>query len=136
MSRSMRRALASRSIEATRAAIPRLYYRIVDDEPWPPPEARARAALWEAERRLARGEYAAAGAALEGVAAVADPSTAAVVRGLRQLAAAGYRHRAGDPVRAHVHLERARARLSPCLPVFEEVDLEALLRLVADSLEP
>ncbi len=108
----------------------------MDDELWPPPQARARAALWEAERRLTRGEYAAAGAALEGVVALADPRTAAVARGLRQIAAAGYRQGAGDSARAHGHLDRARARLSPYLPVFEEVDLEALLRLVADSLEP
>ncbi|MDH4178715.1 MAG: hypothetical protein OEV72_14175 [Thermoleophilia bacterium] len=103
----------------------------MSEEQWPPPEARARAALWEAERRLTAGEYAAAGAALEDAVAHGDPGTAAVARGLRQLAAAGYRHEDGDPVRAQRHLARARERLAPFLPAFDEVELDALLDLVA-----
>jgi hypothetical protein len=113
----------------------RLYYRRVSDEEWPPPEARARAALWEAERHLARGEYLAASTALEAAVTCGNPSTAAAARGLRLLATAGYRHAAGDPVRAEAHLDRARVRLSPFLPVFEEVELGALLDLVSTALE-
>ena len=104
-------------------------------EDWPPPEARARAALWAAERHLTRAEYVAAASALDGAVASGDPDTAAVARGLRQLATAGYRHQTGDTPRASRHLLLARTRLSPFLPVFEEVDLERLLEVVAASLQ-
>ncbi len=107
----------------------------MSDEDWPPPEARARAALWAAERHLTRAEYVAAATALGGAVASGDPGTAAVARGLRQLATAGYRHQTGDAVRAQRHLLLARTRLLPFLPVSEEVDLEGLLEVVAGSLE-
>ncbi len=106
----------------------------MSDEEWPPPEARARAALWEAERRLTAREYVAAAVALEDAVASGDATTAAVARGLRQLAAAGYRHESGDAVRARRHLQGARERLAPFLPTFEEVALDRLLDLVASSL--
>ncbi len=106
----------------------------MSEEQWPPPEARARAALWEAERRLTAGEYVAAATALADAVTCGDPPTAVVARGLRQLAAAGYRHADGDPVRAQRHLARARARLAPFAPTFEEVELDALVDLVASVL--
>lgn len=115
--------------------MPRLYYPGVSDEEWPPPEVKARAALWGAEHRLANGDYVAAAAALDDAFTYGDRGTAAVARGLRQLAAAGYRHRDGDSLRAQRSLARARVRLSPFLPVFEEVDLAQLLHVVAEALE-
>jgi len=101
----------------------------VEDD-WRPPDARVRAALWEAERWLRVGSYAAAGAALEGVSADATDDAAEVLRGLRLLAAAGYRHQEGDDERARRLLDRARSRLTAHLPVYEEVDLADLLDLV------
>ena len=105
------------------------------DEDWPPPEARTRAALWAAERHLLVGEYAAAGDSLGAAVSCGSPGTAAVARGLRQLAAAGYRRQAGDPIRAARLLARARTQLAPFLPCYEEVDLDVLLEVVAASLE-
>jgi hypothetical protein len=107
----------------------------VSDGEWPPPEARARAALWGAERHLTRAEYVAAATALDGALTSDDPNAAAVARGLRQLAVAGYRHQTGDAIRAQRHLSLARTRLSPFLPVFEELDLVGILEVVAASLE-
>ncbi len=104
------------------------------EEEWPPPEARARAALWEAERWLRAGAYAAAGAALEGASSGATPESADVIRGLRLLAAAGYRHLGGDAERSSRLLARAREQLAPYLPVYEEVDLGALADLVEDAI--
>lgn len=105
------------------------------DEEWPPAEARARAALWEAERRLLRHEYAAAASALDVGVEHGQGSTVTVARAMRRLAAAGYRHGSGDTERARRQLERAGEELQPFLPVFEEVDLAALLHVVAASLE-
>ena len=105
------------------------------DEDWPPPAARARASLWRAERHLLAGEYAAAGDSLRAAVACGSHKTAAVARGLLQLAAAGYREQAGDPVRAARLLEHARTRLAPFLPRYEEVELDVLLEVVAASLE-
>jgi hypothetical protein len=107
----------------------RLYYPPVEED-WRPPEARARAALWEAERWLRAGAYPAAAAALEGASSGVPPETADVVRGLRLLAAAGYRHVDGDTERSQRLLARARARLEPYLPVYEEVELAELTDLV------
>jgi hypothetical protein len=107
----------------------------VSDDDWPPPEARARAALWEGERRLLRAEYAAAGAALDDGVEHGRGSTATVARAMRRLAAAGYRQGSGDGERARRQLERAREELQPFLPVYEEVDLASLLRVVAAALE-
>jgi RecB family exonuclease len=108
---------------------PRLYYPPVEDD-WRPPEARLRGALWEAERWLRVGSYAAAGAALEGVTTDATGDAAAVVRGLRLLAAAGYRRTEGDAERAARLLARAREQLTPYVPVYEDVDLADLADLV------
>jgi len=105
------------------------------DEDWPPPAARARASLWAAERHLRAGEYAAAGDSLGNAISCGSPGTVAVGRGLRQLAAAGYRMQAGDPFRAARLLGRARTQLAPFLPCYEEVDLDVLLDLVTASLE-
>jgi hypothetical protein len=111
----------------------RLYYPPVEED-WPPPDARARAALWEAERWLRTGAYAAAGDALEGASSAGTPESAEVARGLRLLAAAGYRHLSGDSERAGRLLARARDRLAPHLPVYEDVDLGALVDLVEDAI--
>jgi hypothetical protein len=104
------------------------------EEEWPPPEARVRAALWEGEHRLLAGEYAAAGDALTRALRGGPPESAAVARGLLALAAAGYRQGCGDAERAGRLLARARSRLEPYLPEYEEVDLAALLRLVDDAI--
>lgn len=106
----------------------------MSDDIWPPPEARARAALWEAERRLLRNEYAAAGAALDAGVEYGDGDTATVARAMRRLAAAGYRYGDGDRERALRQVERARDELQPFLPVYDEVDLATLLRVVEASL--
>jgi hypothetical protein len=105
----------------------------VEDE-WPPPEARVRAALWEGERRLLAGEYAAAGDALGRALSGGPPESTDVARGMRLLAAAGYRRRDHDTVRAERLLARSRERLDPYLPVYEDVDLAALLDVVGDAI--
>jgi hypothetical protein len=111
----------------------RLYYPPVEDD-WRPPEARVRAALWEAERWLRVGSYAAAGAALEGASAGVTGEAADVLRGLRLLAAAGLRRQEGDAERSRRLLAQARERLAPFLPSFEEVDLAELVALVDAAL--
>jgi hypothetical protein len=106
------------------------------EEVWPPPRASARAALWAAERHLLASEYAAAGDSLGNAFAYGSPATVAVSRGLRQLAAAGYRYQSGDTVRATRNLEHARGRLAPFEPCYDEVDITVLLEVVTASLEP
>jgi len=107
----------------------------VSDDEWPPLEARARAALWAAERHLGNRDYVAAAMSLGPAVAYGDAGTAAVARGMRQLAAAGYRCQTGDVARARRHLARARERLSAFPPVFQEVELGALLEVVVSSLD-
>ena len=113
----------------------RLYYPGVSDEDWPPPEARARAALWAAERHLTRGEYVAAASALDGAVVSGDPEYSrcrpwpASAGDCRLPAPDRRSRRARGTSRWHA------TRLSPFLPVFEEVDLEELLEVVAASLE-
>ena len=102
------------------------------EDDWPPPDARYRSALWRAEGHLERGEWAHAANTLDDVIGVGDDE---LVRGLRHLAAAGYRARGGDRVRARRQLEHARSRLAPYLPEHEEVDVEALLELVRREVE-
>jgi hypothetical protein len=104
------------------------------EEEWPPPEARVRAALWEGEQRLRRGEYAAAGDALGRALSGGPPASTAVARGLRLLAAAGYRHASGDPERARRLAARARAQLEPYLPAYEDIDLGELAELVEEAM--
>jgi hypothetical protein len=103
-----------------------------EPETWPPPESRVRSALWRAEGHIERGEYAHAARTLD--EALAHASDDGVLRGLRHLAAAGYRAREGDGTRARRQLEHARRRLAPYLPVYEEVELDSLIELVAADL--
>jgi hypothetical protein len=102
------------------------------EDDWPPPEARYRSALWRAEGHLERGEWAQAAATLDDVLGLGDDE---LLRGMRHLAAAGYRARDGDTERARKQLERARRRLGPYLPEQEEVDLAALIELVTRKVE-
>jgi hypothetical protein len=106
----------------------------VEDE-WPPPEARFRSALWRAEASIGRGEYGTAARTLAEVVAHAPDGDRDLVLGLHHLAAAGYKHREGDPERAYRQLRHARRRLEPYLPEHEEVDLAALLDLVERAIE-
>jgi hypothetical protein len=105
----------------------------VDD--WPPPEARVRAALWQAEGCIERREYFAAARALSDVFDVAPVGERGVVRGLHHLAAAGYKHADGDDRGARRQLAHARRRLEPFLPAHDEVDLAALLDLVTQEIQ-
>ena len=112
----MRSALAVRSTVA------------MDGDPnddWPPPEARVRAAVWEAESHLERGEYVAAARALERVSAIGDE----FVHGLHHLAAAGYRSQTGELVRARRQIQHARRRLA------RHPDTAPLLKMVETVVE-
>ena len=96
---------------------------------WPPPEARVRAALWQAEGELERKEYFAASRTLAAVIAIAGDQRV-LVTGLHHLAAAGYRAQAGEPERARRQLAHARRRLvslDDALPLVELVarDIES-----------
>jgi hypothetical protein len=88
--------------------------------------------LWRAEGHLERGEWAQAAATLDDVLGLGDDE---LLRGLRHLAAAGYRARDGDTERARKQLDHARRRLAPYLPEQEEVDLGALIEVVAAAVE-
>jgi hypothetical protein len=103
----------------------------VDDD-WPPPDARYRSALWRAEGHLERREYGQAARTLADVLGLGDEQ---LVRGLHHLAAAGYKAREGDRVRARRQLAHARRRLEPYLPSRDEIDLQALLDLVGGEVE-
>jgi hypothetical protein len=102
------------------------------EEEWPPPDARYRSAVWRAEGHLERGEWGQAAATLDDVLGLGDDE---LVRGMRHLAAAGYRARDGDADRAREQLGHARRRLAPYLPEQEEVDLEALIQVVQRAIE-
>ena len=102
------------------------------EDDWPPPDARYRSALWRAEGHLEHAEWAQAAVTLDDVIGLGDDQ---LVRGLRHLAAAGYRARDGDRVRARRQLEHAQRRLEPYLPAHEQVDVEALLALVRREVE-
>jgi hypothetical protein len=106
----------------------------VEDE-WPPPEARFRSALWRAEANIERGEYGTAARTLADVFPYAPDGDRSLALGLHHLAAAGYKHREGDLRRARRQLAHARRRLEPYLPEREEIDLAALLELVAGAIE-
>jgi hypothetical protein len=101
---------------------------------WPPPEARVRAALWRATGHLERREYGAASRALVEVAGLVQEDELELLRGLHHLAAAGYKGRAGDQVRARRQLAHARRRLAPFLSEGEWVDLPALITVVERDL--
>jgi hypothetical protein len=79
------------------------------NEDWPPRKARLRSIVWRTEGHLERGEYAqAARTAAQGFGLGADEE---LLRGLHHLAAAGWKHQAGDALRAARQLEHARRRL-------------------------
>lgn len=105
----------------------------VEDDEWPPRDARVRAALWQGEGHLLRGEWAHAGRALAEALAIAEAPD--LFRGLRLLAAAGYHAREGDVERARAQVGRARTRLAPFLPEHEEVDLAAIVASVEAVVE-
>jgi hypothetical protein len=97
------------------------------DEEWPPPEARVRSALWQAEGHLERREYFAASRTLASIFGLGGAKEA-LTRGLHHLAAAGYRHQVGDDARARRQLAHARRRLA----AFPET--AALVELVEQDL--
>jgi hypothetical protein len=79
------------------------------NDDWPPRKARLRSIVWRAEGHLERGEYAQAARTLEeGFRLGGDEE---LLRGLHHLAAAGWKHRAGDALRAARQLAHARRRL-------------------------
>jgi hypothetical protein len=102
------------------------------EDEWPPPDARYRSALWRAEGYLERGEWGQAAVTLDDVLGLGDDE---LVRGMRHLAAAGYKARDGDQVRAARQLDHARRRLAPYLPAHEEVELAALIEVVRRAVE-
>jgi hypothetical protein len=102
------------------------------EDEWPPPDARYRSALWRAEGHLERGEWGQAAVTLDDVLGLGDDE---LVRGMRHLAAAGYKARDGDRLRAKRQLDHARRRLAPYLPAHEEVELAALIEVVRRAVE-
>lgn len=102
------------------------------EDDWPPPDARYRSGLWRAEGHLERGEWAQAADTLDDVIGLGDDE---LVRGLRHLAAAGYRARDGDRVRARRQLDHARRRLASYVPEHEDVNVDAILELVRREVE-
>ena len=91
---------------------------------WPPPKARVRAALWEAEGHLERREYFAATRTLSRVFGLAGENESRL-RGLHHLAAAGYKAQCGDARSARRQLDHARRRLAPypdAAPLIELVE--------------
>jgi hypothetical protein len=99
-----------------------------EEDEWPPPAARVRAALWRAEGHIERREYFAASDALAPVFGL-EGEEQELVRGLHHLAAAGYRHQIGDDDRARRQLEHARRRLE------SHPEVMPLLRLVEADVE-
>lgn len=99
---------------------------------WPPREQRLRGALFQGKRKLLRREYLQAALAFERAAKVADGDEREPVRGLLHLAAAGYRRRQGDEVRARRQLAHARRRLGLAPDPVQGVDVSGLL----ESFEP
>jgi hypothetical protein len=102
------------------------------DDEWPPPDASYRSALWRAEGQLERGQWIRAAATLEEVLGLGDDG---FLRGMLHLAAAGNRVSDGDHERARKQMEHARRRLGPYLPEYEQIDLEALIEVVARQVE-
>jgi hypothetical protein len=100
------------------------------NEEWPPPEARLQGILWRAEGHLFRGEYGQASRALDEAAGLGADELA---RGLRHLAAAGWRLGNGEPERARRQLAHARRRLAPFLPESREVEVARLLEAIVES---
>jgi hypothetical protein len=104
-----------------------------DDEEWPPRPARVRAALWQGEGHLLRREWAHGAKTLAEAVPIADDPD--VFRGLRLLCAAGYQAREGEVERARAQIARARERLAPFLPEYEDVDLAAIVAAVTEAVE-
>jgi hypothetical protein len=95
------------------------------NEEWPPRKAKLRSIVWRAEGHLEQGEYAQAARTLcEGFGLGGDEE---LLRGLHHLAAAGWKHEAGDRARARRQLEHARRRLGRRRP--------GLVALVARELD-
>src|SRR4051812_21224066 len=107
-----------------------------DEDEWPPPGARYRAALWRGEAHLARREWYRASVAFADAAPLAPAADRELVRGLLHLAAAGYRREDGDGARAQRELAHARRRLEPYLPAHDELAVAALLRGVEKAINP
>jgi hypothetical protein len=105
---------------------------VSDDDDWRLPEERLRAALWQAETHLQRGEFFAAARALTGTRGLGEDD---LLAGVRHLAAAGYRAQDGEPARARRQLEHARRRLASFLPEAHEVELQPLIDAVAMVVE-
>ena len=101
---------------------------MVEEEEWPPPEARLTSALWRAEGHFERREFFAAARALDDARGLGED---AFVAALRHLAAAGYSAQTGEPERARRQFQHARRRLAPFLPETREIALEPLLDAVA-----
>jgi hypothetical protein len=114
----------SRADEADRAG------DSIEQQDWPPPEARLQGILWRAEGHLSRAEYAQASRALDEAVGLGDEE---LVAGLRHLAATGWRLQNGEPERARRQLAHARRRLAPFLPEAREVELASLLDAVVES---
>jgi hypothetical protein len=100
------------------------------NDDWPPPEARLQGILWRAEGHLFRAEYGQASRTLDEADGLGDEE---LVRGLRHLAAAGWRAQNGEPERAQRQLEHARRRLAPFLPEAREVEVARLLEAIVES---
>ena len=99
------------------------------EEEWPPRENRLQAIRWRAEGHLDRSEFYAATTALAEAFELTGPGEDEIFRGLHHLAAAGYRHQAGEPERAARQLAHARRRLSSFPDYAEQV--RAVERLLA-----
>lgn len=100
------------------------------EEEWPPRAGRYRAALWQGEASVERGEWWHAYRAFCDAAEAAPPEERELARGLAHLAAAGYKRREGDGRGAARQLAHARRRLAPFLAGRREVDVAALLAAV------
>ena len=94
-----------------------------------------RAAVWEAEHHLLRGEWYAAARPLERLAPGEAGDLDELVQGLHHLAAAGFKASCGERERARRQVAHARRRLGEFLPEAEQVDLAALLNLVEAAVE-
>jgi hypothetical protein len=101
----------------------------VQEDEWPPREARFRAALWRGESHLERREFFQAYRAFgEAAAAAGSAGETELARGLAHLAAAGYKHADGDARGARRQLAHAQRRLAGADTV--DVDVAAMLYTV------
>jgi hypothetical protein len=109
----------------------------VEEEEWPPREARVQSALWRGEGHLERGEWLHAYRTLEEAATAATgPDDRELARGLMHLAACGYKRHEGDERGAARQLAHARRRLAPYASGRRGVDVAALLDRVTGNPPP